>query len=75
MCSARTYSKPVPKPANDYVRYSGMAFQLLALIFIGVWLGGKLDAWQENEKPIWTAVLSLVFVCAGMYQMYKAISR
>ena len=65
----------MPKPANDYVRYSGMAFQLLALILIGVWLGGKLDAWQGNEKPIWTAVLSLVFVCAGMYQMYKAISR
>lgn len=65
----------MPKPANDYVRYSGMAFQLLTLIFIGVWLGGKLDAWQENEKPIWTAVLSLVFVCLGMYQMYKQITR
>jgi len=73
--SGKTCSKPVPKPANDYLRYSGMAFQLLTLIFIGVWLGGKLDAWQANEKPIWTAVLSLVFVCLGMYQMYKQITR
>jgi F0F1-type ATP synthase assembly protein I len=63
------------KPSKDYLRYSGAAFQLLALILVGVWLGGKLDAWQANEKPIWTAVLSLVLMCVGMYQMYKEITR
>jgi F0F1-type ATP synthase assembly protein I len=67
--------KPLPRPSSDYLRYSGLAFQLIALILIGVWLGGKIDAWQQSEQPIWTAIFSLLFVCAGMYQLFRELSK
>lgn len=59
------------KPQFDsYMKYSGMAFQLFAGIFLGVWGGIKLDAWL-NTKPWFTVILSLFGIAAGMYSVLK----
>ena len=47
---------------RDYTRYAGMAFELLILILIMVFIGKKIDAWLELEKPI----MLVLFVCFGM---------
>ncbi|HMX03252.1 MAG TPA: AtpZ/AtpI family protein [Chitinophagales bacterium] len=52
------------------MKYSGMAFQLFAGIFLGVWGGIKLDAWL-NTKPWFTVILSLFGIAAGMYSVLK----
>jgi F0F1-type ATP synthase assembly protein I len=65
----------MPKSSNTYLRYSGMAFQMLALILLGVWSGGKLDAWLQNSRPYFTAALALLGVFIGFYQLYKEVSR
>lgn len=59
------------KPQFDsYVKYSGMAFQLFAAIFLGVWGGMKLDE-VLNTKPWFTVILSLFGIAAGMYAVLK----
>lgn len=57
------------------MRYSGMAFQLLSLILIGVWLGDLLDTKVGNVRPIWTAVCSLLAVLIGLYQLLREALR
>lgn len=59
------------KPRFDnYFKYSAMAFQLFAGIFIGVWGGIKLDA-LLNTEPWFTVILSLLGVAAGLYAVLK----
>ena len=51
---------------NNYAKYSGVAFEMLGIIVLGVWGGIKLDA-LLGTKPLLTVVLSLGAVAAAMY--------
>lgn len=68
--------KPSQKPSNprrsvnQYLRYSNIAFQLFAAIFLGVWGGMKLDALLGTD-PWLTVILSLLGVSAGLYSVLK----
>jgi hypothetical protein len=48
-----------------------MGFQMVAVILIFFWAGSKLDARSGNEKPIYTALLTLFGVFAGLYLVLK----
>lgn len=56
---------------NDYMKYAGMGFQMLAIIGIFTWAGVKLDKRSGNDKQIYTAVLSLIGVIIGIYTVLK----
>ena len=51
---------------NNYAKYSGVAFEMLGIIVLGVWGGIKLDA-LLGTKPLLTVILSLGAVFAAMY--------
>lgn len=53
---------PDNKGLNDYARYSGMAFEILALTLIMVYLGKKLDLYFNNTRPLMVVLL----VCFGI---------
>ena len=69
-----TNSNPDPNPGkkqpNAALKYSGMAFQMLAIIAIGVFGGIKLDE-HLHTGQIFTIVLSLISICAGIYLAIK----
>ncbi|HHS95778.1 MAG TPA: AtpZ/AtpI family protein [Phaeodactylibacter sp.] len=52
-----------------------MGMQMAAAIFIGAMIGKQLDAYFEMEKPIWTAMLALLFLIAVMYSIVKDLMR
>ncbi len=54
-----------------YARYSSLAFQMLAVILIGVFGGIKLDNWVGWTFPVFTVVLSLTSVCFAIYFAIK----
>ncbi|HCI55240.1 MAG TPA: AtpZ/AtpI family protein [Bacteroidales bacterium] len=56
---------------HTYVKYSGLAFQMLAIILISVWGGTKLDKLFLLETPIFTIILSLLGVAAAIYTAVK----
>ena len=62
------------KNVNNFAKFSGIAFEMLGIIVLGVWGGLKLDAWLDT-KPLLTVVLSLGGVAAAIYQMIVKIRQ
>ena len=60
---------------NNYAKYSSIAFQMLAIILIGVWGGYKLDEWLDLRFPIFTVTLSLLSVIAAIYYVVKGLLK
>ena len=62
------------KNLNAYARYSGMAFQMLAVILAGVFSGYRLDLWL-NTKPLFTVILSILSVALSIYFVTRDLLR
>ena len=60
---------------NSYLKYSGLAVQLLATIGVCGWLGYKVDQWLWLKYPIFMLCLGLAGVAGTIYQVYKSINR
>ena len=56
---------------NDYAKYSGLAFQMGAIIGGAAWGGVKLDELARTNKPIFTVALSLLGVFTAIYTTLK----
>ncbi|MGQ9621001.1 MAG: AtpZ/AtpI family protein, partial [Bacteroidales bacterium] len=52
---------------QNYAKYTGLAFQMIAIILITVWAGTKLDKLFLLETPVFTIILSLLGVAAAIY--------
>ena len=59
---------------NVYARYSGMGFQMLAIILLGVFGGFKLDGWL-NTKPFLTIILSFSSVILAIYYVTRDLLK
>lgn len=67
-------SKPAKSTkVKNYARYSGMAVQLGVTIAVGAFIGRKLDEWFAFEKPLMTALFSLLATITGIYLLIKDI--
>ena len=60
---------------EDYTRYTGMAFELLAIILVMVFMGRKIDQWMHNSRPIALALLVLVGMVGYMIKIYYETQR
>ncbi len=54
-------------PLQTYARYSGMAFQMIAVILGSTWIGTRIDKWLTLETPVFTIVFALLGVFGGIY--------
>jgi F0F1-type ATP synthase assembly protein I len=59
------------KGLNDFARYSGLAFQMIAIILITTWGGIKLDKILGFSNPVFAIILSLLGVFAAIYTAVK----
>ncbi|HNR41977.1 MAG TPA: AtpZ/AtpI family protein [Bacteroidales bacterium] len=62
---------PSNKGLHDFAKYSGLAFQMLVIIAAMTWGGVKLDEVLGLSTPVFTIVLSLLGVFAGIYTAIK----
>ena len=60
---------------TSFVQFSGIAFQMLGTIGLGVYAGMKIDAWQNNHRPVWTIVLSLTAIGASLYLFIRQLTK
>ncbi len=44
---------------NNYAKYSAIAFQMIAIIGVGSFIGFKIDQYFENQNSLWTIIFSL----------------
>ena len=59
------------KSLKSYAKYSSIAFQMAAIIFIGTFGGYKLDIYFEFENHILTLILSVISVIIAIYTVIK----
>ncbi len=62
------------KRLNDVARYSGMAFQMVIIIGLGVFGGLKLDRWLHTRFPAFTVGLSFLAVLLAVYYFIKDLT-
>ncbi len=66
--------KPLPqtnKPQKSGLQYTGIAMQMLVPIVIGFFAGMKIDTYLQNKLPIFTLILGLTGIAAGIYLAIK----
>lgn len=74
-------ASPEPSPNrksnqyNPYLKYSGLAVQLLAAIAFFGWLGYRLDAWLEIKFPAFMLLFGFLAFGGMMLQLYRSINR
>jgi F0F1-type ATP synthase assembly protein I len=67
----KNQKNPENRGLNDFGRYSGMAFQMIAIILITTWGGIQLDKLAKFHTPVFTIILSLLGVFAAIYTALK----
>jgi F0F1-type ATP synthase assembly protein I len=64
-----------PSQSNSYLKYSGLAIQLLAAIGFFGWLGYLLDQYMEIKFPVFTLLFGFLAFGAMMFQIYRTLNR
>ncbi len=57
------------------MHYSGMAFELIAILVIAVVVGKKLDAWLSLPKPYATLFLLILFLVGYFLRIYYSLKN
>jgi hypothetical protein len=60
---------------SRFLKYSGMAMQMLGTILVFTYGGYKLDEYQQNKVPVWTLILSLGSIAASLYLLIKSFTK
>lgn len=69
--------KQEPKPkkvvdnAHSYLKYSGMAFQMAAILIVGALAGRELDERYQTERPYFTLILVIFAIIGAFYLTLK----
>ncbi len=64
-----------PSRFHAFARYSGIAFQMLAIIGLSTWLGVWLDAHFVAKTPWFTISLMLLGLLVALYQVIRSLTK
>ncbi|RLD19979.1 MAG: ATPase F0F1 [Bacteroidetes bacterium] len=62
------------KPLKNFVKFSGLAFQLFAVIGIGTWFGYWLDSRMQLQVPIFTLLGAVLSLSAVIYYLIRQVN-
>ncbi|MFS4455282.1 AtpZ/AtpI family protein [Maribacter sp. 2304DJ31-5] len=62
------------KPFNSYARFSGIVFQMIAIIVAGTFIGIKLDEHFPNENNLFTIILAFTAVIISVIFVIRSIN-
>jgi len=63
------------RPLNAYVKYSGLGFQMIAIIGVFAYAGYKIDESAQHEVRWVTAMLSLAGVFISLYIVIVSLKK
>ncbi len=63
------------KQRNALAHYSGLGFQMIAIIGLGTWVGTRLDANNNREFPLFTLIGSLLSVFIALYLVLRDVIK
>lgn len=59
------------KKLDDFIRYSNLAFEMIAIMAAGVFAGIKIDQWLEMSFPAFTLGLMILSVAGAIYHVIR----
>lgn len=69
----KKYNMPDKKGMGKFMYFSGMGFQMIAIIGVFAYIGHRIDEAKGNDKPIFTAVFGLLGVGLSLYSVIKSL--
>jgi len=63
------------KQVNNFVKYTGMTFQMLATIGVFTFIGYKIDEHRSSETLIFTAIFGVVGVVASFIHLFRMLGK
>lgn len=76
MVQEKTKQKKKQKKINDVAKYTGIAFQMVVIILLGVFGGIKLDEKVTGiEFPLFTIIFSLLAIGLALYYTIKDLLK
>jgi F0F1-type ATP synthase assembly protein I len=60
---------------NNYARFTGIGFQMLATIGLGVFAGIKLDEHYPNQYQLFSIICSLASIGIALYSVIKQVTK
>jgi F0F1-type ATP synthase assembly protein I len=63
--------KKPKKQFDDFIRYSSLAFEMIAIMGLGVLLGIKIDQWLSLSFPAFTLGLMILSVVGAIYHAIR----
>lgn len=67
-------NKQKEKNTTNFIKYSGMGFQMLATIGLFAFAGYKIDGYRDSHRPIFTALLGVLGVIVSLYQVVRQLN-
>ncbi|UEG54310.1 AtpZ/AtpI family protein [Mucilaginibacter daejeonensis] len=61
------------KPVNNYIKYTGIAFQMIAIIGVFSFAGYYIDQKARHDVQWVTAILSLTGVLISLYLVIRSL--
>lgn len=58
-----------------YAYFSGIGFQMIAVIGVFTYIGYRIDGYRESDTLLWTAILALLGVCLSIYTTIRMVTR
>lgn len=69
-------SEEPKKSVNKYLQLSGIAFQMMAIMLVFIWLGRKADErWNISETNYFTLLGTLVGLGASLYLILQQLKN
>lgn len=59
--------------STNYLKYTGIAFQMIAIICVFAFLGNWADRYFKHATPWVTALGCVVGVCVSIYQVIRQL--
>lgn len=63
------------KGFNSYIKYSGLAFQMIGIIGLFTFAGYKIDEYLKSKTPIITGISSLIGVIISIYIVIRDLNK
>ena len=74
MKTKKTGLKKKQRPFDEYVKYSAIAFQMMAALGLGAWVGHYFDERQATDMPVYTLMGLLLGLGAAIYLIVKSLN-
>lgn len=63
------------KASNIYLKYSGLAFQMMGVIALAVWGGLSLDKYLDIKFPAFTLAFILFAIIGSIVLLIKSVPK